>query len=843
MTLHRRETADMTSTAAENLERRRAPRQREADLWRHAVGAHQRLSFLSEAGRALSETLEPEGVLDRLARLAVPRVAEWCVIDLLDEDGRMRLAGVADAEPRRAGLIRELRRRFPPDPERHISFRAAREGRPILCGGPDDRVMRSFTRSREQRRLQRLFQPGSFVCVPIPGRGGAIGAMSFGRRRGPALTAADVELARELSARAGAAIENARLYAKARETDALLSRALSANRMVAWSWDLETGRVQRSSNAAEIYGVDEREIGRGLHLIHPHDRQRYDAVLAKAIKSGVSFTHRFRMVRRDGSVSWMEEHASMTGSGRMSGVVMDITAQKLAEDQLRLQEEVSRIVSESAGVEDAFPRLLRAVGEAMGWSSGRGWQAREGALLPAGAWGAGAGTDTRGRGGGAAGSLPRAVLADGQASWVCSVPPRRGRRGAPRQSCAFAFPLLGSRGALGVLEFRGDGAAINDHSRAELFERLGRQIGAFLERKESEAALERKRREQQVILNSVPAMIWYKDGRNRVLRCNRAAALWYGRPEEAIEGKTAYELFPERGADYHKDDLAVMRSGRPKLGLVEECVSPAGARCWLRRDLIPLTDERGRAVGVIVFAVDITKIKKAEQALRESERVQRDFVANVSHEFRTPVAAIKGFAETLRRGGLRDRKNRLTFVRTIESHADRLDWLVQDLLNLSRLGSGMVKLKRQPLALKEFLEDYLRSVASIVERAGARVVVDAAEGLVALADRPHLVQVLDNLLSNALKYGKRGGTIRFEARARGRGARLSVRDEGAGIAAEHLPRLFDRFYRVAKGDGGGSTGLGLHIVKTIMRAQGGSVSVESVLGAGTAFHLSLQRAR
>ena len=784
--------------------------EREAELWRHAVGAHQRLSFLGEASRVLGESLEPRQVLARLAKLAVPTVADWCLIDLLNENGELELAGEAGSA--RVGVRRD-----------------AHGGRQkvLLRGG-------------------KPLDPGSYVCVPLTAGRRAIGALSFGRSTGAPLNAADLQLGRELAARAAAAIENARLYQKSRRADEMLTLALSANRMVAWSWDLATGAVTRSANAAEIYGLRPgAQIARGHHLIHPLDRARYKAAVARALASGSSYVERFSMVRADGAVAWMEEHGTPTGRARLSGVVMDITTQKLAEDQLKLEREVAAIVSEAAGLDDAMPRLLASVGLVMGWTLGFAWiPGADGELAAAGRWAHRAGRRReRAVIPSSAGALARAVLLNGRASWVCGLSVPAHQRAAARQACAFAFPLLGEKGVLGVLEFHGDGAAITDDRRNDLFGRLGRQIGAFLERKRAAADLELRRREQQMILDAVPAMIWYKDAKNVVLRCNLAAARWFGRPAEQIEGRSAFELFPDRGAEYHRDDLSVIRTGKPKLGLVEECVSPGGARCWVRRDIIPNRDHRGRCTGVVVFAVDVTEIKRAEATLRESERAQRDFVANVSHEFRTPVAAIKGFAETLRRGGLEDKKNRLGFVRTIESHADRLDWLVQDLINLSRLGSGMVKLKKLPLQIKPFLEDYLASVASVVDRRGVHTVVDAAPDLVALADRPHLVQVLDNLLSNALKHSPKGSKIRLEGRMDQRKIRVTVRDEGTGIPVEHLPRLFDRFYRVDKGDGGGSTGLGLHIVKTIVEAQGGKVWVESEIGRGSAFHLTLPRAQ
>lgn len=821
---------------------------RESALWHHAVAAHHRLNFLSEAGRVLSDTLDIQIVLGRLAQLAVPQAADWCVIDLAREDGSLELVGAAAHDPRKAELLRVLRRRYPPRDERHPVIRALREARPVLQAAGDDAWVGQVARSAGHRRLLERLAPGSFVCAPLTARGRSIGVLTFGRH-GREMTAADVELGRDLGLRAGAAIENARLYEKARRAEASLSQALAANRMAAWSSDLEGGNVERSANAAEIYGAEPGvSVGAAARPIHPEDRASYERAFRRAVSSRGPFQARFRVIRRDGTVVWLEEHARVTpgadgAAPRVTGIVLDATEHKAAEDELRAQAAVSRVLNEAVGEREAFPRLLEAIGRAFGWPLGFAWRfdppTRR--LTLESSWGRLgdrtpwlSGLASRGPQSCVDGPLGQAVVRRRLAK-VC-------RSAGGRRMCAMAFPILAHGRVLGVLEFVGEDVETPPARREDLLAILGRQIGLFLERRRAGTVLERQRLEQELILDSVPAMIWFKDDANRVLRVNRAAAEWYGKPRSEIEGRLADELFPKRAGEYRKDDLAVIASGRPRLGLIEQTVSPRGRRCWLRRDLVPWSDPDDGAHGVVVFAVDITEIKRAEQVLRESEQAQRDFVANVSHEFRTPVSAIKGFAETLRRGGLEDTQNRLGFVRTIESHADRLDWLVQDLLDLARLGSGMVQLKSEPIPVREFFESQLAATACVIRRRRARVEVDADARLRARGDRAHLTQVLDNLLGNALKYSPQGSLIRLEGRADKDRVRLTVRDHGMGIAAEHLPRLFDRFYRVAKGDGGGSTGLGLHIVKTIVEASKGRVWVESRPGRGSAFHVSLPRA-
>jgi two-component system, OmpR family, phosphate regulon sensor histidine kinase PhoR len=351
-----------------------------------------------------------------------------------------------------------------------------------------------------------------------------------------------------------------------------------------------------------------------------------------------------------------------------------------------------------------------------------------------------------------------------------------------------------------------------------------------------------QRREQQAILDSVRGMIWYKDAEGKILRCNKAAAQSLGLRVDQVEGRRLEELGFDESDRHHRADLEVVRSGQPRIGAVEVLRDPSGGVRWLQIDRIPFRDESERVAGVVVFAMDVTERKLAEDATRESEKAQRDFVANVSHEFRTPVAAIKGFAETLRRGGLEDRKNRARFVRVIENHANRLQWLIEDLLTLSSLDSGSDRLKLEPLALRPFVAEYLKSVEPLARKARVTLSMRVPKAAVAQADPAYFLQVLENLVGNAIKYNRSGGWVRVEvAFADGR-LRLTVRDNGIGIMPSHLPRVFDRFYRVNKGAAAGATGLGLHIVKRIVEAHGGRIWAESRFAKGSAFHVVMPSA-
>ncbi|HTP27019.1 MAG TPA: ATP-binding protein [Anaeromyxobacteraceae bacterium] len=250
-------------------------------------------------------------------------------------------------------------------------------------------------------------------------------------------------------------------------------------------------------------------------------------------------------------------------------------------------------------------------------------------------------------------------------------------------------------------------------------------------------------------------------------------------------------------------------------------------RVWLAH-LAPLL--RGE---VLLLLRDVTETRRAEA-------IRRDFVANASHELRTPVAAIRAAAETLLAGALADPDGARRFVDMVARQAERLARLTQDLLDLSRIESGQWSMELGPVELSPLVQGVLDLHADRAEEKELRLTCEVPEGLSAQADARALEQVLVNLIDNAVKYTPAGGLVTVGAAADGSGVTLTVDDTGPGIDRHHLPRLFERFYRVDPGRSReqGGTGLGLAIVKHLTQAQGGEVGVESGSG-GTRFWVKL----
>jgi two-component system, OmpR family, phosphate regulon sensor histidine kinase PhoR len=256
-----------------------------------------------------------------------------------------------------------------------------------------------------------------------------------------------------------------------------------------------------------------------------------------------------------------------------------------------------------------------------------------------------------------------------------------------------------------------------------------------------------------------------------------------------------------------------------------------------RRMLVQAAPLSGDDQGMLLVFVDVTE-------LRRLESLRRDFVANASHELRTPIAAVRSATETLQSGALGDPVAANRFLDIIERNAQRLQSLVEDMLELSKLESNEFKLKRERVELQRVVPIVLALFRERAEKKGVRLAAELAPTLPAVeGDWRALEHVLSNLVDNAVKYCPSGTRILVSAAGDDSRVRLVVSDNGPGIAAEHLPRVFERFYRVDAGRSRelGGTGLGLSIVKHMVDTMRGKVSVESAVGKGSTFTVSLRR--
>lgn len=345
-------------------------------------------------------------------------------------------------------------------------------------------------------------------------------------------------------------------------------------------------------------------------------------------------------------------------------------------------------------------------------------------------------------------------------------------------------------------------------------------------------AITQKQDELETVLAHMTEAVLVVDDQERIINCNRSAARMFNLRLEDARGRYLVEMV--RNAALIRFVADTMKAAEP----VNRQISlQDGAR-----DLVLdahgtlLRDAAGKNIGALVVLHDLTD-------LRRLEGIRTDFVANVSHELKSPLTAIQGFVETLQDGALEEPRQARRFLEIISRQVERLMAIVEDLLHLSRIEQeeGRGEIATQNLPLRPVLQAAMQDCQAKAAEKHLQVELDCPEELTAAFNAPLLEQAVVNLLDNAIKYSPEQKPVRLAAQAEAAEVRISVEDQGSGIPARHLPRLFERFYRVdtARSRELGGTGLGLAIVKHIALAHGGRVAVESRPGRGSSFHIHL----
>lgn len=343
--------------------------------------------------------------------------------------------------------------------------------------------------------------------------------------------------------------------------------------------------------------------------------------------------------------------------------------------------------------------------------------------------------------------------------------------------------------------------------------------------------IEIKNQHLVAILESMAEGITVVDKDSRILSINPSAEKIFNITKQNSEGRIFLEAI--RNADMADIINNVLKNGK--------FVSRQLSIIWpvqrmFQLDVSPIF-EKNNVNGCLLVIHDITEIRKLET-------MRRDFVANVSHELKTPLTAIKGFVETLLEGALEDKENSRHFLQIIQEHANRLDALVNDLLDLSYLESQEIRLESRETNLKDLAADVIDSFKSQLKKRNISIKNDLSADLSVRADSDKIGQVLTNLIDNAIKFNQEKGSINIYSRYLDGKIKIVVEDSGIGIPAKDLPRIFERFYRVDKTRSRelGGTGLGLSIVKHIVELHGGSIGVESNEGFGSKFWFILPSA-
>ncbi|MGD9281155.1 MAG: ATP-binding protein, partial [Desulfobacterales bacterium] len=336
-----------------------------------------------------------------------------------------------------------------------------------------------------------------------------------------------------------------------------------------------------------------------------------------------------------------------------------------------------------------------------------------------------------------------------------------------------------------------------------------------------------QRNQLETVLASMLEGVIAVDTEERIVTINRAAAQLFENEPANCQGKSIEEVIRSpamqqfirhslRNKSPSEEDITVFQNE-------ERVIDVKGS---------PLLDTNQHQIGTLMVFHDVTQ-------LRRLENMRRDFVANVSHEIKTPLTAIKGFVETLQQGNVEKAHEKERFLGIIQKHVDRLNAIVEDLLALSRIEQEdeRKEIKFEKVNLSDLFRAAIQLCRPKAEEKKIRIDLDCEKDATAIFDPALIEQAVVNLLDNAIKYSDSQSSITLKSHQQNSEVIISVQDHGIGIAQKHLPRLFERFYRVdrARSRNMGGTGLGLAIVKHISQAHGGHVSVESKLGEGSCF--------
>jgi two-component system phosphate regulon sensor histidine kinase PhoR len=340
-----------------------------------------------------------------------------------------------------------------------------------------------------------------------------------------------------------------------------------------------------------------------------------------------------------------------------------------------------------------------------------------------------------------------------------------------------------------------------------------------------------QRNQLETVLASMLEGVIAIDTEERIVSINQAAARLFEYEPLDCQGKSIQEIIRSPALQQFirqalsskipsEEDITLFRNDERVIGVKGS----------------PILNANQHQIGTLVVFHDVTQ-------LRRLENMRRDFVANVSHEIKTPLTAIKGFVETLQQGNVEKTQEKERFLGIIQKHVDRLNAIIEDLLALSRIEQENENkvIKFEPVKIADVFQAAIQLCRPKAEKQDIRIHFECEQDVAAFFDPTLIEQAVVNLLDNAIKFSEPESLIQVESHQQDDQVIISVQDQGIGIAQKHLPRLFERFYRVDKARSRrmGGTGLGLAIVKHIAQAHGGHVSVESKLGEGSRFSIHL----
>ena len=619
-----------------------------------------------------------------------------------------------------------------------------------------------------------------------------------------------------------------------RESEESLRFVLEASRLGYWDRDLVNNRTTRSLLHDQMFGYQELLPEWNFDIfrahVHPEDRPLVDSANHNLMNDSGDAGVEYRVIWPDQSVHWLWSigRISRDAEGRMvraSGVVLDITDRKQAEVALHKSEERWKFALEGAG--DAVWDWNVQAGEgyfSKRWPEILGYAEHE--LLPS------------------------------YAAWEMSIHPEDKPQVLSRlEAClSGATPAYLSEHRVRCKDqswkwIMTRGMVVERDEAGKALRMIGTRSD-INERKRAEAALRASERRYRSVVDTMAEGVVVRDQQGLIVDCNASAERILGETLAQMKGKTAATIARQRFAEdgsvipeHEHIAAAVLRTGVPRANLIEGLRRADGSMLWLSTSAQPLYDDTGKTVrSVVTTFADITErrrsdeLRLAKEAAELSSRTKSTFLSSMSHELRTPLNSILGFAQLLDYDPVvkaaEATRQRVRHILTAGRH---LLAMVDDVLDLSRIEAGVLRLSFEPIEIQGLIRECVELAMPEANRRNIGFEYHIAQdGNWVLGDRTRLRQVMANLLSNAIKYNHSGGTVVVSVGGDAAQVRIDIHDTGAGLTALQIESLFQPFNRLgAENSATEGTGIGLVIVKQLVQAMNGSIEVSSQLANGT----------
>lgn len=823
----------------------------EQTVRRESEKTQQRLLFLAEASKVLGDSLDYETTLQNLSQLAVPALADWCTIDIIESDHKIRSLGATHNNPVKQLALEELTSRYWPEfnNPQHIISRVMRKGQSEVVFDYSPDILGQIY-NPEHRKLLTQLGINSLIIVPLIARQQVLGAMMLitadEKRR---YSSIDVEIAEELARRAALAIDNARLYQQSQAESLARQQAVEALRQseaqlrlitdalpVLISYVDSEGCYRFNNKAYEDWWALPPSNLLGKKVSEMLDKESYERLKLQLerVLAGQNVTFENRIEHQDGKLRDVEVTLipdTSTG-GKVSGyigLVSDMTAHKQAEKALRDSEERLRLASEAGGLGTWEWNMV--TGEVQ-WSDN---------LEPLH--------------GLAPGSFGKTVEAFFQL-----IHPDDQTRVAQALDQAIATHCdynveFRSMRPDGRLQWIGTQAKVFFNESGQPLRMVG-VTSDVTARKLADEALRESEIRFRTMADNAPVLLWVS-GTDAL--CNYFNQRWLdftGRTMEQELGNGWTEGVHPNDFQACLDTYLTAFTARQPFEMEYRLRRHDNEYRWIFDRGMPRFTPAGTFAGYIGSCIDITERRQTEEernqlleqeqaARREAQaaiKVRDEFLSVAAHELKTPITNLRGYTQLVNRQLAKDKvlnAERVERAMTvINQQATKLARLVDQLLDVTRLEVGRFELQKQVCDITALVESVITNIQVTTSEHTLTLHADAP--VMVEIDTLRIEQVVNNLLNNAIKYSPKGGQIDIEVKTiEAAWVQFSVSDQGIGIESEHRAYIFERFYQAHPGDRTVGVGLGLYVSRQIIESHNGQIEAEFPASGGTRFVVTL----